>query len=260
VREPLLRDVRAFWEENPVAAAAVPFEPGTESWFQSYDRLREANEPVDDSYRLHQYRDFAAKRVLDIGCGNGYVLSRFAAEGAHTCGIDLTRRAVGLSKRRFELRGQLGTFAVASAEDLPFRTATFDCVTSMGVLHHTPDTSRAIAEARRVLQPGGRLIVMFYHRGSAVYWRLRLRSWLRRRPLQELINEVDGVGNPKGAVYSRAGLRRLLSDFADIELSVGMLQGLRVGPVRIPPKPLLKPFASHWGWFLYAKARKPAAG
>jgi SAM-dependent methyltransferase len=257
VREPLLRDVRAFWEDNPVAAAAVPFEPGTEEWYECYDRLREANEPVDVSYRIHEFRDFASKRVLDVGCGNGYVLSHFAAEGAETCGIDLTRRAVSLSRRRFELRGEPGTFAVASAEDLPFPTGSFDCVTSMGVLHHTPDTPRAVAEVRRVLKPRGRLIVMFYHRDSAVYWRLRIRSRLRGRPIQELINEVDGVGNPKGDVYSRAALRRLLADFEDVELSVGMLQGFRVGPVRIPPKPVLKPFASQFGWFLYAKARKP---
>jgi SAM-dependent methyltransferase len=256
VREPLLRDVRAFWEDNPVAAAAVPFEPGTEEWFEYYDRLRETNEPVDVSYRIHEFRAFRSKRVLDVGCGNGYVLSRFAAEGAEACGIDLTRRAIALSKRRFELRGERGTFAVASAENLPFPTGTFECVTSMGVLHHTPDTARAVAEVRRVLKPGGRLIVMFYHRGSAVYWRLRLRSRVHSRPVQELVNEVDGVGNPKGDVYSRAALRRLLAGFEDVELSVGMLQGVRVGPVRLPPKALLKPFESHWGWFLYAKARK----
>jgi ubiquinone/menaquinone biosynthesis C-methylase UbiE len=253
-----LRDVRAFWEEHPVAAAAVPHEPGTREFFEHYDRLREENEPVRFSYRLHEYEQFAGQRVLDVGCGNGYVLSRFAREGAHTYGIDLTATAVGLSRRRFELEGLDGRFVVGSAEDLPFPTASFDCVTSMGVLHHTPDTARAVGEVHRVLKPGGRLIVMFYHRDSAVYRRLKLRARRSGRDLQEFVNEVDGVGNPKGDVYTRDELRALLHQFTDLELSVGMLQGLPVGRHRFPPKMLLKPFASRWGWFLYAKGRKAA--
>lgn len=255
--QPSLREVRAFWEDNPVAAAAVPYEPGTAEWYEFYDTLREANEPVEMSYRLHEYRSFVGARVLDVGCGNGYVLSRFAREGARTTGIDLTSRAVELSSRRFELQGLPGEFTVGSAEDLPFHDGTFDAVTSMGVLHHTPDTPGAIAEVRRVLKPGGRLIVMFYHRNSAVYRRFQLRARMSGRPLQEFVNEVDGVGNPKGDVYSRDELRALLADFEDVELSVGFLQGLPVGPVRVPPKALLRPFASRWGWFLYAKAHKP---
>jgi hypothetical protein len=109
----------------------------------------------------------------------------------------------------------------------------------------------------RVLRPGGRLIVMFYHRDSAVYRRLQLRARRTGRSLQTFVNEVDGVGNPKGDVYSRDELRALLAGFEDIDLSVGFLQGLPLGPVRVPPKLLLRPFASRWGWFLYAKARKP---
>lgn len=257
VHEPTLREVRSFWEDNPVAAAAVPHEPGTSEWFEYYDRLRECNESVEFSDQLHEYRRHAGKRVLDVGCGNGYVLSRFARQGADAYGIDLTQRAIELSKARFTLAGLPGTFAVGSVELLPWPDDTFDCVTSMGVLHHTPDTSAAVAEVRRVLKPGGRLIVMFYHRNSAVYRRLQLRSRLAGRPLQELVNEVDGVGNPKGEVYSRDELRRLLVDFDDIEMSVGFLQGLPVGRFRLPPKAVLTPFASRWGWFLYAKAYKP---
>jgi len=258
VPDTTLRDVRAFWEHNPVAASAVPFEPGTQEFFDYYDRLREQNESRDFSYRLHEYTRFVGKRVLDVGCGNGYVLSRFAREGAEVCGIDLTETAVGLSRQRFALGGLSGRFVVGSAEELPFGTASFDCVTSMGVLHHTPDTARAVAEVHRVLKPGGRLIVMFYHRDSAVYRRLQLRARRTGRPLQDFVNEVDGVGNPKGDVYSRDELRALLHDFTDLELSVGMLQGIPIRGHRFPPKVLLRPFASRWGWFLYAKGHKSA--
>jgi SAM-dependent methyltransferase len=260
VPTPIVDDVRAYWEEHPVAAAAVPYELGTAEYFAHYDGLREANESLEFSYRLHEYRAFVGKRVLDVGCGNGYVLSKFAREGARTSGIDLTETGIDLSRRRFAFAGLPGEFVVGSAEDLPWPDDTFDCVTSMGVLHHTPDSARSVAEVYRVLKPGGRLIVMFYHRDSAVYRRLQWRSRRSGKSLEVLVNEVDGVGNPKGDVYSRDELRALLGAFADLELSVGFLQGLPVGRWRVPPKVVLRPFASRWGWFLYAKGRKPMGG
>ncbi len=79
----------------------------------------------------------------------------------------------------------------------------------MGVLHHTPDTAGAVREVFRVLRPGGRVVLMFYHRNSLQYRvKFPVMRWLKGRPIQQSINEVDGVGNPKGDVYSRAELAR----------------------------------------------------
>jgi len=257
---PRLEDVRSYWDSNPLSAAAIPHPLFTPEYFEHYDRLREANESLAFSYDLHEYRRFAGKKVLDVGCGNGYVLSKYAREGADAYGVDLTPTAVRLCERRFELLGLDGTFAVASAEALPFEDETFDCVCSMGVVHHTPDTPRAVAEIHRVLKPGGRLILMVYHRDSALYrLNFRIQSLLTGKTRAQLVNEVDGVGNPKGDVYSRAELKRLLTRFDDVELSVGLLQGWMLAPrlTRRVPDRLLRPLASRWGWFLYAKANKP---
>jgi SAM-dependent methyltransferase len=254
-------EVRRFWEANPVSAAAVPHAPGTAAFFDAYDRLREENEPVAFSRWLHEYDRFAGRRVLDVGCGNGYVLARYAEAGARTVGVDLTGAAVAISRARFRLAALPGAFVNGSAERLPFADATFDCVCSMGVLHHTPDTARAIAEIWRVLAPGGRLIVMFYHRDSLLYRVtfpfLRLRTG---KSMQDLVNEVDGAGNPKGDVYSRAELVRLLDAFDDVETHVGLLQRWML-PWRVQrwvPTSLLARLAPRLGWFLYAKARKQA--
>jgi ubiquinone/menaquinone biosynthesis C-methylase UbiE len=257
-----IEDVRSFWEANPVSATAVPFPLGSREYFAYYDRLRESNEPLAFSYELHEYPAFKGKTVLDVGCGNGYVLSKYAREGAEVYGIDLTKAAIDLTEARFDLLGLQGTFQVANAEALPFADDTFDCVCSMGVLHHTPDTARAIAEIYRVLKPGGRLIVMVYHRDSALYRvTFPLLRLIKRRSLQQLVNEVDGVGNPKGDVYTRAELRRLLDRFQNLELYAGVLKGWMVLPRggRFLPDRLLQPFAPCWGWFLYAKCNKPRA-
>ena len=256
-------DVKAFWEANPVAAAAVPYPLGTPEYFTHYDGLREANESREFSARLHEYDAFAGKSVLDVGCGNGYVLANYARAGAQVTGVDLTEAAIALARQRFAQAGLAGTFQIANAEALPFPDDSFDCVCSMGVLHHTPDTARAVAEIWRVLKPGGRLIVMFYHRDSALY---RVNFPLQQRfgpkSMQQLVNEVDGAGNPKGDVYSRAELGQLLRGFSDLEMFSGVLNGWMVLPRggRFLPQRLLRPLASRWGWFLYAKGRKRAAG
>jgi SAM-dependent methyltransferase len=255
-----LDDVRAYWEAHPLCAEAIPHALGSPEYFEFYDRLREANESVEFSARLHEYARFNGKRVLDVGCGNGYVLSRYAQAGAMTTGVDLTDAAVDLCRRRFEYLGLEGEFRQANAEALPFSDETFDCVTSMGVLHHTPDTAAAVAEVFRVLKPGGRLIVMFYHRNSALYRvGFPLQRLLTGKSMQQLVNEVDGLGNPLGDVYSDAELRRLLAAFCGVELFAGLLEPWMVLPrfSRALPRQWLKRFARRWGWFLYAKGWKP---
>lgn len=253
-------DVQKYWEANPLCASAVPHPLGSREFFVHYDRLREVNEPLEFSYALHEFRDFKGKRTLDVGCGNGYVLSKFALEGAEAYGVDITPTGAWLTTKRLEYLGLPGQAMVGNAESLPFPDASFDCVTSMGVLHHTPDTARAVAEIRRVLKPGGRLIVMFYHRNSAMY-RLKfpLASLLTGKSMAQLVNEVDGYGNPKGDVYSRAELRRLLRGFGDFSMFAGLLQSWMLLPggwERLLSMRALRPFERLLGWFLYCKARK----
>lgn len=253
--------VRRFWNENPLSASAIPHPPGTPEYFASYDGLREANEPPAFSRRLHEYGGFAGRRVLDVGCGNGYVLERYAREGARTVGVDLTETAVELCRKRFALAGLPGEFLVANAEALPFEDGSFDCVCSMGVLHHTPDTACAVAEIRRVLRRGGRLIVMFYHRDSVYHWVcMPLRRLLTGKTVADQLREVDGVGNPKGEVYSREELAALLSGFGGLEMFTGLLTGWMVLPGLgrfLLPRRLPGTLERRFGWFLYAKAVKP---
>jgi len=257
---PRIDAVRRYWEQNPVAANAIPHPLGTAEYFAYYDALREANEPPAFSARLHEYSAFAGRRVLDIGSGNGYVLSRYASAGARVCGIDLTDAAIGLCRRRFALRKLRGQFTVGNAECLPFPDATFDCVCSMGVLHHTPDTARAVAEVFRVLRPHGRVILMFYHRNSLQYRvKFPVMRWIKGKSLQQSINEVDGVGNPKGDVYSRSELGRLMRQFTDLEMFAGVLPWHVAPRVRAAvSEPVREWLERRWGWFLYAKGIRPS--
>ncbi len=112
---------------------------------------------------------------------------------------------------------------VADAENLPFESDSFDVVYSFGVLHHTPDTQKAIDEVYRVLKPGGKIIIMLYNRtslhvwlGAPLYALARLSG--KKEPGHESlvkgwIRVYDGDGNPLGKAYSRGEMERMFSKF-----------------------------------------------
>jgi SAM-dependent methyltransferase len=257
---PTTEDVRAFWERNPVAAASVRFQPGTAEFFGSFERLRQIAEPEELQEEVYAYGSFAGSAVLEVGCGNGYILSRYARQGARVWGVDLTWTAIDLSSKRFALENSRGQLAQADAERLPFRDAVFDLVVSAGVLHHVPHIDAAIAEIRRVLKPGGVILLMLYHRNSLHYRLLYplyglLHPTFRGHRPAEIARRIDGADNPIGRTYTRREMGRLLASFHEVRLRVGSL------PIRqllsVPGgKALLDFLANRLGWFLYARAVK----
>lgn len=255
-------EVKKYWNENPLCASAIPYPLGSREYFNYFDNLREVNESVEFCYDFYEYKRWNEKKVLDVGCGNGYLLSRYALEGADVYGIDITETGIDLCQKRFSYLTlpYAGKFNVASAESIPFPDNTFDCITSTGVLHHTPNTPKAVSEIFRVLKPGGRFITMFYYRDSLLYrFAFTIRSERTGIPIQQFVNEVDGIGNPKGDVYSKVELAQLLRNFTGIEMRVGLLQDWMLMPEseQSIPNALLKPLEQYFGWFLYAKAYKP---
>lgn len=116
------------------------------------------------------------KHLLEIGCGMGYDSLEFLKRGVRVTATDLTPNAVKLAQRHFEIEGvKAEDVRTANALELPFADNTFDAVWSNGVLHATGDTFRAVQEARRVLKPGGRIIIShFYRKPSWMYYMNRL--------------------------------------------------------------------------------------
>jgi SAM-dependent methyltransferase len=267
--------VRSFWETNPVAAVGIPAEPGSAEFFARFDSLREAQdcEPWDYSDRIHGYTRAAGKRVLDVGCGNGYVLAQYARHGAEAHGIDLTETAVSLSRKRFQLAGLTGTFQRTDGDTIPYPDATFDIVCSMGVLHHIENPRPMLDEIHRVLRPGGELILMMYYRYSwkhlVVHPMKRLLDpRCRGKTLAQVLNMNDGPDCPLALVYSKSELRGLLSRFTDVRFDCNQLSWRQLflvpglGDAVTPMLPSCSDsfFARHLGWNLYAHARKPTGG
>lgn len=197
--------------------------------------------------RVANFPSGSGQRVLEIGVGMGADLVRWAREGATVVGVDLTQRAVDLTRARLANEGLSGVVEVADAEDLPYPDGAFDIVWSWGVLHHTPRADEALLEATRVLKPGGRYLVMVYHRHS---W-LALAAWtrfalLKGLPLRSLSKAISHIESPGTRAYTASEATKLL---------VGRLDPLTVRPVlthwdkRVAPG-LATLGGDRFGWFL----------
>jgi SAM-dependent methyltransferase len=125
--------------------------------------------------------------ILDLGCGTGEGTSRIYAEGMAVIAADLSTEMVRTAIRRFPvLRG-----CVADAAGLPFQSESFDIVQSLGVLEYIGPYERAVRELRRVLKPGGTLVISVPNRHS-LFRRLRRLERFLTAPLRRLRNRRKG--------------------------------------------------------------------
>lgn len=94
-------------------------------------------------------------RLLDVGCGGGVLSEEFAALGCQVTGIDISPRSIAAARAHAAQAGLAIEYRLGSAADLPFADGSFDAVTCCDVLEHIRDWRQVIAEAGRVLRPGG---------------------------------------------------------------------------------------------------------
>lgn len=97
----------------------------------------------------------AGLRVLDIGCGGGFLAEEFAAIGCRVTGIDPSPVSVGAARAHAAGRGLRIDYRVGAGEELPAADAAFDVACCCDVLEHVADVNRVIGETARVLKPGG---------------------------------------------------------------------------------------------------------
>jgi SAM-dependent methyltransferase len=95
--------------------------------------------------------------VLDLGCGAGHELARMEQDGAITVGVDTSAVMLQASRSRLTDRDLPARLARADGARLPFRTSSFHACRIERVLQHVADPAAVLAEARRVLRPGGTL-------------------------------------------------------------------------------------------------------
>ena len=178
-----------------------------DQWARSYDRGRmtpwftRGQAKILEAFGLEE-----DDRLLDIGCGTGWAVIRAAqtVPSGGACGIDLSP---GMISRATDLADGLSNveFRVADAESVPYPDESFNAVMCTNSFHHYANPARALSEMRRVLKPGGQLIIGDSDRGACL--------WVR---LWDMVNRVFEKGHVR--YHTVEELRQLLHE-AGIERS-----------------------------------------
>jgi ubiquinone/menaquinone biosynthesis C-methylase UbiE len=226
-------------EEGQRQAVRQRFDKESSSWSDRYDRpartlsqldvtvrLAVANRMVKAADRTASPRPF----ILDLGCGTGEGTSRIYAEGMTVIAADLSTEMVRTAVRRFPvLQG-----CVADAAGLPFESERFDIVQSLGVLEYIGPYERAVRELRRVLKPGGTLVISVPNRHS-LFRRLRRLERFMTAPLRRLRAHRKGDTGWEVQQWSLGEAVNLLQD-----------SGFNVVDVHFMTYGLLLPAAESW--------------
>lgn len=123
-----------------------------------YDRRWSFYVAASTRETLARFTVGAGERVLDVGCGTGAMLERLSARepAARLCGIDPVAEMLAVARRRLGERAELKS---GWAEAIPYPDESFDAVISCNMFHYIRRPAEALAEMRRVLRPGGRLVI-----------------------------------------------------------------------------------------------------
>ena len=286
--------IASWWAEHPQtygtehggttfeeAEGLRTLELGTREFFERADKeFISWNKPMHDETgpfgRVFPFARFRGRRVLEIGCGMGCMASLWAARGAKMTAVDLNPVAVAQTRRRFELFGLPGTVQREDANRLSFSDGEFDYAYSSGVLHHSPDLPKSIADMMRVLAPRGEFGLMLYNRHSLLQW-YRIdylegvlhgeNRFLDRLALSSRYTDGEGIeGNPHTWPVTTAEMREMLAPYAEtVNIQVlgtdleGILEKMLLpGVSRLVPKIVKKAWGRRWGWGIWIGGRKRA--
>lgn len=246
--------VRAYWNRRIHDLEITAHPVGSPGFFADLDEYH--FDKLHHLPRLVDFNAYAGRRVLDVGCGAGVDLVRFARGGARATGVDVADSAIALSRENVSHQALTATLAVADGERLPFSSDTFDFVYAHGVVQYTADDQALIDECRRVVRPGGVVFVQVYNRVS----------WLNAlsRVMKVGLEHEDA---PVLRKYSPGEFRMLLRGFSCVDIvperfpvTSRLHKGWRgtlyntcfVGTFNAIPRPLVRRF----GWHLLAFCRK----
>lgn len=250
----LIARVRAYWNEHIHDLTITTHPSGSPEFFRDlddyhFDKLRHL-------LTLIPFERLGGRRVLDLGCGTGVDLVRFARGKARVVGVDLSDSAIRLARQNVGHQHLRAGLVVADGERLPFPDNHFDYVFAHGVVQYTANGRRLVDEVHRVLKPGAEAVFQGYNR----------ISWLNA--LSKLMNvDLEHEGAPVLHKYSPEEFRRTVDGFSDVRLVYerfpvksrlhGGWKGMAFNTVFVGVfNALPRRWVERYGWHLLAFCRK----
>lgn len=272
--ESLKKEVKDHWETE-VCGTRFADEEKQDEYFQTIERTRyEAETYIPNFARFDTSK---GQKVLEIGVGAGTDFIQWIRQGANPTGVDMTNAAISTTQERLKrekVSEERYELVQGDAENLQFTDNLFDVVYSHGVLHHTPNTRKALSEVLRVLKPGGEARIMVY--GIPCWSGLML--WVRYALLTGKIFKsqkkviFENLESPGTKAYSNKEFQKVMEDIGYKNVVVGRELGsgdlLMMPPSKkyqgvlyklvwaIWPRWFIRNFGRSWGTALVCHAKK----
>lgn len=270
-----VRQVRKFWERNPLFSGESAQQEGTRAWFEEHETVYAddvfAGRPPSAIFTAGLEPD---SRILDAGCGPGFWVRLLLRRGfKNVVACDLTERAAALTRRSLDIFGLQASVQVGDAQNLPYADQSFDHVNCQGVIHHTPDPGKCVQEFHRVLKRDGTLCLSVYYKNFLLRRPLLTRGLARlakrfvklsgrgREGLlesgdpREIVRMYDGADNPLGLAFTRGELETLLGERFAILATERWFFPARSLPFKLP-RSLHGRLDRRFGFMIVVRARK----
>ena len=200
--------------------------------------------------------DVQGRRILDAGCGSGPLAAALLSRGAKVTGFDGSPAMIQLARRRLGENVALRVHDLA--QPLPYRDGAFDDVVASLVLHYLGDWRGPLAEIRRVLRPGGRIIASINHPFVRPYNDPGQNYFAT----QQYREDYEFDGQPAVLTMWHRPLREIVRAFTDASLELRVID--EPAPSPDTPRELLPPRIANgersaFLSFLFIVAEKPAA-
>tara|TARA_B100000315_G_C14496243_1_gene550117 strand:+ start:335 stop:1186 length:852 start_codon:yes stop_codon:yes gene_type:complete len=214
---------------------------------------------IKDAFILPVLEMIAARHtdIVEVGCGqgiDGLTFCSLLTQGSSYRGFDYSDESLASAVEFAGLEDGLNVmprFEKGNAEALHLEDNSVECIYSMGVLHHTPDTEQSIEEVFRILKPGGRAYIFLYNKFSPkvfIVHALRaiqgvldglfgtdriIYKFLYGRHFEDLLGTalLEGFGVPVLRSYNRNGIHGLFKNFKMLSLT---RRGLNLPPFLVP--------------------------
>jgi 2-polyprenyl-6-hydroxyphenyl methylase / 3-demethylubiquinone-9 3-methyltransferase len=229
-----------------------------EAWYTADDdpvALLRAENKVKAPWVLKKIKTYHtdAHRILDVGCGAGFLSNEFARQGFKVTGIDLSEESLKIAQAHDDTSSVI--YEAADAYKLPYENEAFDVITAMDFLEHVEDPLKVVQECSRILKPGG---LFFFHTFNRNFlsWLIviKLVEWLipktpknmhvldlfiRPDELQQFCEKADlKVMEMTGIrpVFSSIPLRQIFSGRVPKEMRFQLAKGLKLSYMGVARK------------------------
>ncbi len=213
--------VKQYWNDRPCNVRHSQSKFGTKKYFEEVEKRKYFVEPHIPAFA--QFKKWKGKKVLELGCGIGTDSINFAKAGAELTVVELSKKSLEITRRRFKTYNLKAKFFEGNIEELSefLPKEKYDLIYSFGVIHHTPNPEKVFEEIKKYCKPETELRIMLYSKWCwKVFWIIMGYGKGKFWKIKKLVPQYSEAqtGSPVTYIYSKKEIYRLMKDFDIVKI------------------------------------------